>query len=77
MTQEELVSKLNAFGVSRALYDFGSYMPDTYLLGQLDGKWALYSHERGHISVEREFESEGALYAYFYDKMRRSLDSLT
>lgn len=71
MTREELIQHLNLAGVSPSLYDFDSFLPDTYLLGKIEGTWSLYSHERGHLDIEKSFENESDLYEYFWRKMQR------
>jgi len=70
MTRDELIQHLNDAGVSPSLYDFDSFMPDTYLLGRVEGIWSLYSHERGHLDIEKTFESESDLYEYFWQKVQ-------
>ncbi|GGK31519.1 hypothetical protein GCM10008955_26710 [Deinococcus malanensis] len=66
MTREELIQNLTNAGVSPSLYDSDSFMPDTYLLGKVDGKWSLYSHKRGHLDIEKTFDSESALHEYLW-----------
>jgi hypothetical protein len=39
-------------------------------LGRVEGIWSLYSHERGHLDIEKTFESESDLYEYFWQKVQ-------
>jgi hypothetical protein len=54
------------------VYDLsGGHLPETFTLGEEEGKWVVYYSERGLETGKKEFASETEASKYFFDELRK------
>jgi hypothetical protein len=68
MTLDELHSRLDALGVSRASYSLDDpNASERYCVSRAGRRWSVYYNERGFRNAEQTFGTEDAAYDRLYE----------